>query len=347
MIPIKNLYYILCYANETLAVKNLVNMKCDKNDSLLNYIVKILIDVTYKVINQGLYMEYIEQEEVLKKVTGKIDVLNTIRGSQLKKGSAYCIYDELSTNTIVNRIIKTTYLKVYKILPRKCRERQQIENILSYLNEISPINVTKKIFNSLYLSALSRNYIILLDICKLLNENLVPTDISGEQRFIDFLRDEKKMANIFEKFVYNFYNLEQQAFHVKREIIKWDLNYNSDLAKKFLPEMKTDISLESKNRKIIIDTKYYTETLTKRFENANEKIRSSNLYQLSSYLYNVESKQPENINKTCEGILLYPTVDHVLNIEYKFRLHDLNIITLNLNEEWEKINKKLLDIIKI
>lgn len=96
MIPIKNLYYILCYAYETLEIKNLINVQCTKNDSLLYYIIKIFIDVTYKVINQGIYVEYIEKEEILKKVVGKVDVRNTIRGAILKKGSAYCIYDELS-----------------------------------------------------------------------------------------------------------------------------------------------------------------------------------------------------------------------------------------------------------
>lgn len=219
----------------------------------------------------------------------------------------------------------------------------QIENILSYLSEISTIDITNDLSNPIYRHKLNHNYIILLDICRLLNESLVPIGLDGEERFIDFSRDEKKMRMIFQKFVFNFYKLEQSELNVKRENIEWNFKYDSDLAKKLLPNMQTDISLESKDRKIIIDTKYYKETLNKRFE--SEKIRSDHLYQLSSYLYNVESKQPIDINKQCEGILLYPAVDCELNIEYKFRSHKLKIITLNLNNDWKEINKKLLRII--
>ena len=55
---------------------------------------------------------------------------------------------------------------------------------------------------------------------------------------------------------------------------------------------------------MIIDTKYYKETLAVNFN--TEKIKSENLYQLFSYLMNVESKG--GVNQHCEGILLYPTV---------------------------------------
>lgn len=48
--------------------------------------------------------------------------------------------------------------------------------------------------------------------------------------------------------------------------------------------METDISLENEEKKIIIDAKYYKETMTVNYD--KERIRSSNLYQLFSYLLN-------------------------------------------------------------
>lgn len=74
--------------------------------------------------------------------------------------------------------------------------------------------------------------------------------------------------------------------------------------------MQTDISLESENRKIIIDTKYYHEALNEYYE--KEKIRSINMYQIFAYLKNLESTK--EINRYCEGILLYPTVTKDLDI---------------------------------
>lgn len=48
--------------------------------------------------------------------------------------------------------------------------------------------------------------------------------------------------------------------------------------------MQTDISLESSERKIIMDTKYYQNTLTKNF--GSQKLISGNLYQMFAYLSN-------------------------------------------------------------
>jgi 5-methylcytosine-specific restriction enzyme subunit McrC len=345
MIPIKNMYFILCYAYETLDIKGLMNIESSKDDTLLLYIIKIFINQTYELINKGLIMAYVEKEDLLTKVSGKISVLNTIRKLQLKKGRAYCIYDEFSRDVIVNRIIKSTLLRVHNLIDNGRKERRQIENILDYLSDISIIEITRDLYSAIQINGLNRNYIILLDICKLINESLVPIGLGNEERFVDFIRDEKKMRMIFQKFVFNFYRLEQSEFCVRRENIEWDLKSDSQLAKKFIPVMQTDISLESRSRKIIIDTKYYKETLNERF--GCKKIRSENLYQLSSYLYNVESKEPIDQNKKCEGILLYPTVDCDLNLEYNFRSHKLKIITLNLNKDWREIKKELLSILSI
>jgi 5-methylcytosine-specific restriction endonuclease McrBC regulatory subunit McrC len=54
----------------------------------------------------------------------------------------------------------------------------------------------------------------LLNICELLHENLIVTDKSGEVFFRDFLRDERKMGALFQKFVMNFFKREQTSYRV-------------------------------------------------------------------------------------------------------------------------------------
>ena len=76
-------------------------------------------------------------------------------------------------------------------------------------------------------------------------------------------------AYLFEDFVRNFYNQEQGEFKVKREDIKWDAIAlgNSNLS--LLPKMQTDIILISSNRKIVMDTKFYKQTLSFNFSENN------------------------------------------------------------------------------
>jgi 5-methylcytosine-specific restriction enzyme subunit McrC len=75
--------------------------------------------------------------------------------------------------------------------------------------------------------------------------------------------------------------------------------------------MKTDISLESEAKKIIIDCKFYKETLVKNYE--KEMINPNHLYQITAYLGN--TLFPDH--RTLEGILLNPVVTKTVNIPFK------------------------------
>lgn len=95
------------------------------------------------------------------------------------------------------------------------------------------------------------------------------------------------MNKLFEAFIRNFYRREQCFFTiVKKEQIRWKFVPADELSTRHLPLMETDITLENATTKIIMDAKYYSETMTSRYD--TEKIKSGNLYQLFSYLSNQE-----------------------------------------------------------
>lgn len=107
--------------------------------------------------------------------------------------------------------------------------------------------------------------------------------------------------------------------------------------------METDITLENDHEKIIIDAKYYKETMTVNY--GKEKIKSTNLYQLFSYLLNQQSNDPKTMSAT--GILLYPTITKDYNLEFKYHNHNIHIRTVNLNTNWKNISARLKEIIQI
>jgi 5-methylcytosine-specific restriction enzyme subunit McrC len=105
--------------------------------------------------------------------------------------------------------------------------------------------------------------------------------------------------------------------------------------------MMTDITLENDIRKIIIDAKFYRETM--KFHFNKERINSGNLYQLFSYLLNQEDESDKN--RKARGVLLYPTVKQEYDLEYRYKDHPIHIRTVNLNMNWRDIAKRLHDII--
>jgi 5-methylcytosine-specific restriction enzyme subunit McrC len=174
-------------------------------------------------------------------------------------------------------------------------------------------------------------------------ENTVLDEKTGNYRFKEFIGSEKEMANLFESFVRNFYKKEQKQYRVRREDINWDAIPLNNSSYDYLPKMQTDVTLESDKRKIIIETKYYVNALTSRFE--AEKLNAGNLYQLYSYLRNIEAKEGHMLNPICEGILLYPTVNYSLDEKFKMGSHFLKVKTINLNTKWDEIRKDLLSIV--
>jgi 5-methylcytosine-specific restriction enzyme subunit McrC len=111
----------------------------------------------------------------------------------------------------------------------------------------------------------------------------------------------------------------------------------------YLPQMHTDITLDSENSKIIIDTKYYRETLGQNY--GQKKIHSSNLYQLFSYLMHQRDESAKT--QTATGILLYPTVTDDYDLQYRYASHNIQIRTVNLNSNWRNISDRLRGIINV
>jgi len=182
-----------------------------------------------------------------------------------------------------------------------------------------------------------------LNVCRLVYENTIPSENEGEFLFSDFTRDDRKMAYLFEEFIRNFYRIEQHTYTVKREYISWQMEEMKDNSQSYLPRMETDITLESPHTKIIIDTKYYSNTMAVNYD--SEKIHSQNLYQLFSYLINQRDNSHRNQHAT--GILLYPTIEQDYDLHYKYDNHKIMVYTVNLNTSWEKIGERLKKIIAL
>jgi len=165
----------------------------------------------------------------------------------------------------------------------------------------------------------------------------------GDFRFRDFIRDDKAMARLFESFVFNFYRVERPDLDIRKERIYWEASSASDPEFRYLPTMETDISVRDKphTKTLIIDTKFYKETFSKRFD--REKIHSANLYQLVTYLRNLQYHGGPDAK--AKGMLLYPVVEKPIRLEYTLDEHDVKLCTINLAAEWQEIRAELHSLV--
>lgn len=240
-----------------------------------------------------------------------------------------------------NQIIKTTIEQLIKYKGLNEELKDSLLSLYKYFRYIDTIKLNKKSFKQVQINRNNQYYEFLLKICETIYDNLLVDENTGESKFKEFERDPKQMAYLFENFVRNFYRRELKDCKVYRENINWDITGAYNIFNEYLPQMQTDISIETDTRKIIIDTKFYKDAFT--YHMNSKKLNSNNLYQLFAYLKNVEAKGGLNIG--AEGILLYPMVNQQMDYDYIVQGHRVMVRTVNLNQDWKLIYKRLMNIV--
>jgi len=342
-IPIQNIYYLLCYAWNKLDEAKILAVGSIQSPELVELFAHVLISGTRNVIRRGLDRGYQVTTEEMAGIRGRIQLGESIRNFSFERARAVCQFDELTHDILHNQILKTTLLNLSRVRNLDKKVRADLIAHAREIPEAQIIRLSKRIFRMVQLHRNNAFYGFLMNVCEFVFDNLLPTQQPRVNRFRDFFRDEKQMAGLFESFVLNFYRRELANFAVKSEKIKWNIAGSCEKDLSFLPEMRTDISLRSKTRTIIIDTKYYRDCM--QTYRSTSKVRSENLYQIMAYLHGLEIS--EGPDAQAEGILLYPEVNQSLDLRYQVDGHCVRVFTINLAQPWDQIRHDLLKLIKI
>ncbi|MFC1779443.1 5-methylcytosine-specific restriction endonuclease system specificity protein McrC [Thermodesulfobacteriota bacterium] len=340
-IPVQNIYYLLCYAWNSLEEGETIDVSGIDSTNLVDLFASVLLSGLNHLLRRGLEQGYQTFGEELTSVRGRVSVAISTRRMLLQHGKAYCEYDELTVNTQANRILKTTLSRLTRVEALDSDLKKKIVKVCRDLPEITDIPITRHAFRKIQLHSNSRYYRFLLNVCQLISENLLVDESSGSYRFRDFLRDERKMALLFESFIFNFIKTERPDLNVRKEKIKWDATAENEEDLFYLPNMETDISVRSKEKALIIDAKYYRKTMSSYYE--SESIHSAHLYQLTAYLKNLEARAaPDN---EASGLLLYPFSGRRVDLEYNMQGHSVGAKTLDLSVNWTNIRSQLRQIV--
>lgn len=339
MIPIQNIYYMLAYTYKTLRQKKYKKLSTEEFKNTTELLAEILIITLNKQIKQGFEKDYINRTDKLATVKGKINITESI--IPLKTNNhIVCQYDEYTTNSYKNRIIKTTieYLLKQNITNKK---KKKLRRVQQYFKNIDTIDIHTINWNQNY-NRNNQTYEMLINICQLIIKGLLQNEKQQKIKLYDF-DDEERMSSLYERFIREYYKQEHPEIKAEAEKIPWKLDNNQTNEK--LPEMRTDITItDEENKKIlIIDAKYYTKTLQEHY--GRKTIHSANLYQIFTYTKNKQVQQPDY---TVSGMLLYAKTDEEEQPDYTYSMdgNKITATTLDLNKNFEEIRKQLDNILE-
>jgi 5-methylcytosine-specific restriction enzyme subunit McrC len=340
-IPVRNVYFLLLYAWRHIGEGEETLLRDAPETDLKNLFAHVLAGATARLIARGLDRQYVEVEEVISGIRGKLDLNMSLKRNQLAVARAQCRFDELQHDVLHNRILKAT-LRALLRTGLDVKVRDHVHRLYLKLDTISDVRITARDFGRVQLHRNNRAYDLSLRIARLIHDNLMVEEGTGAVRFRDFRREEKKMARIFEEFVFGFYRNEQRAYRVSRPHITWFDAQGSEASLARLPVMRTDVVLTSSDRCIILDTKYYVDALAGAFE--EKKVRSSHLYQMFAY---VENRAAHTGDKPPhEAMLVYPVVKQGFRYDYRLKGRRISIRSVDLDQPWQGVRNDLLGLLE-
>lgn len=295
---------------------NIANLK-SLNLPLLEIFISMFLDEVSKLIKIGIKSDYVELEDNLKFLKGKLKISEQIRKNIVHKERFYVCYQEFSIDRAENRLIKSALEFLYK-RSKSSKNQRLIREYLFIFDEISSSSDINADFSRLKLNRQTKHYEQALLWSKIFLQNKSFSPYRGSDVAFALLFD---MNRLFESYVGNFIKKK-----LPNAILQHRGKYLTEKPRGFA--LKPDIFLRYKNQNYIADTKW-------KIVESKDDISQADLYQLYAY------GKKYNCGKL---YLIYPKISGVDQKAMKFRYENnmwLNVLYFDL--EKGKLARYLLD----
>ena len=325
-ILINNIYHMLSYAFQILTQDTYDDVAIESFDEMYDLLAAILAKGIGIQLKQGLYREYINRQEELSVLRGKINMSGTIKNQLVHKRVLACDFDDLSENNLFNQIIKTTVILLMKNAKLKTEYKDDLKKKMLFFSNVDIVEPSSIRWSSIRFQRNNQTYRMLISICQLILEGMLMTTDIGEYRLASFI-DEQRMCRLYEKFILEYYSRHYPELKVSASQIPWSVD---DGVRTMLPMMQSDIHLQKGNTVLIIDAKYYSHTTQTQYD--KHTLHSNNMYQIFTYVKNRDYEFGEE-EHTVSGMLLYAKTEEEVQPNHVYQMHgnQISVRTLDLN----------------
>ena len=323
-------------------------------DDIPNLVAEILTGAVERRIRRNLTLEFHRSRADLTRVRGRIDALRTERRSLLRQGKIACSFEELTTDTPRNRLVKAALNKLRgsvseEPLGRRCRSLAAVLGRAGVGDETSASIRSRSLRGALAAgraNAEDRQMLAAAELAFILS---LPTEDPGRAHLPAPGRDETWARRLFEAAVGGFYStvLGPRGWSVNPgKWIDWPIETKTSGIDAIMPRMQTDIILESPpadehghRHRIVIDTKFTS--ILKSGHRRSRTLDSGHIYQIYAYLRSQESdSDPRSLDSS--GLLLHPSVGEDVDEAAVIQGHRIRFATVDLAADSTAIRARLI-----
>jgi 5-methylcytosine-specific restriction enzyme subunit McrC len=257
----------------------------------MEIIIKNFVETTQKLIHQGLYRSYVEHQEDVSFLRGKLIMKQQILNDLKFNMKFNCEFDEFTSNNLENQIILFT-LKLCKFLTKFNHKKKLIQKLIHQIDsQIDDKRITIQDFRKISYTRLNTRYEKPHHLAKIIIKNIGMQNLNYQKTkfIIPFF---VKMYDVWEQFLENLFK-----YYYDDELMIKPQDYHNAWFKDGQKDqgIKPDIIIKSRDNQIlsIIDAKYMHE------------IKNEQKYQIAFYLNHLKFSiayaiLPKERNEDCE-----------------------------------------------
>lgn len=348
-IPILNLWHMCLYAwNEVQTKRYWIFDAVETAPTLDALLASVLAGLLQQRLRIGLGRGYVNQQETIRGLRGRINFAESLRQQTFEQCQAYCEFQQYSANIPRNQMIRSTLARLVQVGnfgPDRVLANDLRHSLRVLTRALAGIDLVELKLDLIRRQQLGRNdgdYRLMLAICELILMRQMPAEQAGQFGLPTLDRDVLVMHSIYERFVANFYRIHLKGWKVRAQS---RLSWHAKRDNPYLPAMQPDLILErtASGNVLILDTKFTANTLVEN-QWGKQVFDSTHLYQMYAYL-----KSQEHLSEghgKASGILLYPAVGDRVSERIELDDHIIRIECVDLTAPWQEIERQLLELVE-
>lgn len=254
--------------------------------TLLELLIGLFAHRLTHAMKGGLQRQYLHHEEDLPFLRGSLDVGRQLSRRPVAATLLMCRFDELSENTPINRLLKATALRLFRVC-RSSNTRRQLQSILDSFHSVA--NTNSPLSERIHLDRSAAAFSALIPLARLLLSGDWQNTTSGRSAGTALLFP---MNILFEQYI-----TKRAQQTLGREIVRKQHSKHHALRNQLF-QLRPDLVFEYDAGPVILDTKW------KQLDRKDPKklgVSQSDIYQMLAYghSYTTAEQKPRLV-------LLYP-----------------------------------------
>lgn len=260
---------------------------------LFHIYAKVYLQLLLKELRRGVYKEYkLKQENVLA-LKGRFVLAEHIRQNAFQPVKAFCEFDELQEDVLLNQILKRALQLLFPYLSKSTLKTESLI-ILDMLQSVSDVTIRKEHSDLMTFHRQNRRFEQVFKVARLIIENEMMTSKYSNSHSFSFLFEMNQLFEAYIETAFRFLATDEditiRAQHDEKRLL---INVNTGQEN---IKLKPDFVITGECYQLIVDTKWKTIVREGRL-----LYQQSDLYQM--YAYVTSYKEAEKC------VLLYPKTE--------------------------------------